>query len=298
MNSKIVNAIMAIVIAGLSFSCQSEKFEVHEDGYQYMFIHKGEGELPGEGDIVSYNMTYKNEKDSVLFQSTADRPAMVPCNMEQWNSMGPLYKAFKIIRGGDSVLIKIPTKTLFAESFKAPIPPEFDAEGEITFYIGVSKIMNEAEAQAEAQKVREKQQAEMLAASAGQMDKDIEIIEAHLKENNITAQSTDSGLRYVIETEGTGNYPQPGENVKVHYTGTLIDGTKFDSSYDRSEPLSFPIGKGQVIPGWDEGIALLKPGGKGTLYIPSPLAYGQRGAGAIIKPNSVLKFEVELVEIE
>lgn len=298
MNYKVINAIIAIAVISLSFSCESEKFQVHEDGYQYMFIHKGEGELPEEGDIVSYNMTYKNEKDSILFQSTIGQPAMVPCNMQQWDNMGPLYKAFQIIREGDSVLIKIPTKTLFAESFKAPIPPEFDSEGEITFCIGASKIMTEAEAQVEAQKMRERQQAEMLAASEGQMNKDIEIIEEFLKENNITAQSTESGLRYVIETEGTGNYPQPGDNVKVHYTGTLLDGTKFDSSYDRNEPLPFPIGRGQVIPGWDEGIALLKPGGKGTLYIPSPLAYGPRGAGGVIKPNSVLKFEVELVEIE
>ncbi|MCL4152617.1 UNVERIFIED_CONTAM: hypothetical protein GTU68_011818 [Idotea baltica] len=141
-------------------------------------------------------------------------------------------------------------------------------------------------------------QAESLAKSKGQLDKDISIIEDFLKENNIAAQSTESGLRYVLENEGSGESALPGDNVKVHYTGTLLDGTKFDSSYDRSEPLSFPLGRGQVIPGWDEGIALLKKGGKATLYIPSPLAYGPRGAGAVIKPNSVLKFEVELVDIE
>jgi len=101
----------------------------------------------------------------------------------------------------------------------------------------------------------------------------------------------------VIDGEGTGNHPEPGQTVFVHYTGMLLDGTKFDSSFDRGEPLDFPIGQGQVIRGWDEGIALLKKGGKGTLYIPSPLAYGPRGAGADIPPNGVLKFEVELVDI-
>ncbi len=137
----------------------------------------------------------------------------------------------------------------------------------------------------------------MLAASGEQMDKDIEIIDQYLKDNNIAAQSTESGLRYVIEVEGSGNNPESGQNVSVHYTGMLLNGTKFDSSHDRGNPLPFAIGQGQVIQGWDEGIALLKKGGKGTLYIPSPLAYGPRGAGADIPPNAVLKFEVELVDV-
>ena len=200
--------------------------------------------------------------------------------------MGPLYKAFQIIKEGDSVLIKIPTKTLFDESFRAPVPPSLNPDGFITFCIGASNIMTQEEMQAEA-----------MAKSEEQLQKDIEIIDQYLAENNIDAQSTDSGLRYVIDVEGEGAYPTPGNNVSVHYTGTLLDGTKFDSSFDRNEPFEFSIGRRQVIPGWDEGIALLKTGGKGTLYIPSSLAYGDRGAGGMIPPNAVLKFDVELVEI-
>ena len=298
MNSKVVNAILAIVIVGLNFSCQPEKFQVHKDGYQYMFIKKGNGKLPDDGDFVTYNMMYKTEKDSVLFETTEERPAVVPCNTQQWDNSGPLYKAFKIIRGGDSIIIKIPTKTLFAESFKAPIPPEFDPEGEITFCIGALKVMTEEEMQVESLKEREKYVEEFILANADKIDADVEIIETFLSDNNINAQSTKSGLRYVIDVEGTGNYPQPGDDVKVHYTGTLLDGTKFDSSLDRNQPFDFKIGVGGVIMGWDIGIPLLKKGGKGTLYIPSPLAYGEQGAGGIIKPNSVLKFDVELIDIE
>ncbi|NJN26017.1 MAG: FKBP-type peptidyl-prolyl cis-trans isomerase [Cyclobacteriaceae bacterium] len=244
-------------------------------------------------------MTYKNENDSTLYKSEPDQPAMVQYDSIQWNTTGPLFKAFKIIGEGDSILIKIPTKVLFDESFRAPIPQEFDTAGHFVFYIGASKILTEEEAQQEAMAKREKMMEEAMAASAEQTKIDGELIDKYLAENNITAQTTESGLRYVIEEQGTGEFPQEGQTVHVHYTGTLMDGTKFDSSYDRNDgPLTFALGQGQVIPGWDEGIALLKKGGKGTLYIPSSLAYGPNGAGGAIPPNSNLKFEVELVDIE
>ena len=298
MNFNGLRAIIAILVIWGSTSCQSEEFQVSEDGYQYKYINKGSGEAPTQGKVVVYNMKWMDEKDSIIGESTADQPFMIPCDTMQWNMGGSLYKAFGIIKEGDSILIKIPTKQVYEESFRMPVPPSINPEGEITFCIGAPKIMTQEEAQLEAQKIREKQQEEMLAASAEQMEKDIEIIETYLQENNITAQSTESGLRYVIDAEGIGNFPEPGQNVKVHYTGTLLDGTKFDSSFDRNEPLDFPIGRQQVIQGWDEGIALLKKGGKGTLYIPSPLAYGPQARGGVIKENSILKFEVELVDIQ
>jgi len=281
------NSIMAIVVVGVGLlSCESGEFKVSEDGYAYKYVRKGDGELPKNGEIVLYNMKYMDENDSILQQSTTQNPLMLQCDSIQWDNMGPLYKALQIIREGDSILVKIPTKTLFGESFKSPVPPSLNPEGEITFCLGLDKIRTQEEMEAEA-----------LAQSQEQMDSDIEIIDKYLEENGIDAQSTESGLRYVIDVEGTGNYPEPGDSVKVHYTGTLLGGDKFDSSLDRGEPLPFVIGRRQVIMGWDEGIALLKPGGKGTLYIPSPLAYGARGAGGLIPPNAVLKFDVELVEI-
>jgi len=115
------------------------------------------------------------------------------------------------------------------------------------------------------------------------------------EENFVT---TASGLKYTIVKEGTGETPKRGNLVKVHYTGTLTDGTKFDSSYDRKEPIEFVVGTGQVIPGWDEGIMLLKVGSKAKLVIPPELAYGERGAGGVIPPNATLNFDVELVSVE
>ena len=109
--------------------------------------------------------------------------------------------------------------------------------------------------------------------------------------------TTESGLKYVMIEEGSGETPESGSMVQVHYTGALEDGTKFDSSYDRGEPIQFQLGVGQVIPGWDEGIGLLKVGGKAKLIIPPELAYGEQGAGGVIPPNATLLFDVELLGV-
>ncbi len=111
-------------------------------------------------------------------------------------------------------------------------------------------------------------------------------------------QTTASGLKYTDEVVGTGESPKKGETVTVHYTGTLTDGKKFDSSKDRDEPFSFTIGVGQVIKGWDEGVLSMKVGSKRKLIIPSDLGYGSRGAGGVIPPNATLLFDVELISIK
>jgi len=113
-----------------------------------------------------------------------------------------------------------------------------------------------------------------------------------------TAVTTDSGLKYIDITEGNGVTPEIGQTVTVHYTGVLENGKKFDSSRDRNQPFSFKIGVGQVIKGWDEGVATMSVGGRRQLIIPPDLAYGSRGAGGVIPPNATLIFDVELLGIK
>lgn len=109
--------------------------------------------------------------------------------------------------------------------------------------------------------------------------------------------TTDSGLQYVKLVEGDGAQPQKGQRVVVHYTGTLEDGTQFDSSRDRGRPFDFKLGVGQVIKGWDEGVGMMRVGDRWKLIIPSELGYGARGAGGVIPPNATLIFDVELLRI-
>lgn len=121
--------------------------------------------------------------------------------------------------------------------------------------------------------------------------------ETQESENQENVVTTESGLQYEDIVEGTGAMPQNGQTVTVHYTGTLEDGTKFDSSRDRNRPFSFSIGVGQVIKGWDEGVSTMRVGGQRRLIIPPDLGYGARGAGGIIPPNATLIFDVELLRI-
>ncbi|MGB0205331.1 MAG: FKBP-type peptidyl-prolyl cis-trans isomerase [Neptuniibacter sp.] len=179
--------------------------------------------------------------------------------------------------------------------------PELDFDA---FYEAVQTTYNGKEAKLTPEQVREvmegfqKKQMEAQKAKFDKLSSDnLEKGKNYLAENGKKSgvKTTESGLQYEELTAGTGAMPTAQDTVKVHYRGTLINGTEFDSSYSRNEPVSFPLNG--VIPGWTEGLQLIKEGGKGRLVIPSDLAYGPGGMGNAIGPNETLIFEVELLEI-
>ncbi|MFN5218764.1 MAG: peptidylprolyl isomerase [Sphingomonadales bacterium] len=157
----------------------------------------------------------------------------------------------------------------------------------------------DAESFTATQEMFEKLQAPMKVAKEEKLKKqDFARSEEEVLKLYPTAQKTESGLWYVIENPGTGTRATAGKQVKVHYSGKLSDGMEFDNSYSRNEPIAFQLGVGQVIPGWDEGIALMSVGAKYKLIIPSKLGYGPRGAGGVIPPNATLIFDTELMEVK
>lgn len=146
-----------------------------------------------------------------------------------------------------------------------------------------------SEYQKKLEELRKKQEQAALAAVAE--------FNVYVQKHFPLAKNTSSGLHYMIENEGTGEPAQKHRNVSVHYTGMLTNGTVFDSSYKRNQPIEFPLGMGRVIKGWDEGIALLKTGGKAKLIIPYFLAYGEQGRPPVIPAKATLIFDVELVAV-
>ena len=145
-----------------------------------------------------------------------------------------------------------------------------------------------------AKKIQQKQTEERAAKATASKEAGEKFLAENAKKEGV--KTTASGLQYEVMTEGKGDHPVKEDKVTVHYKGTLLSGDVFDSSYDRKEPVTFPLGN--VIPGWTEGVQLMTPGSKYKFYIPSTLAYGERGAGAKIGPNETLVFEVELLSVE
>jgi FKBP-type peptidyl-prolyl cis-trans isomerase len=151
-------------------------------------------------------------------------------------------------------------------------------------------------------KTQSQLQAEQKEAAAKQVGIDEQLIQDYLAKNNIKAERTPSGLYYKIDNPGTGPKIAAGDSVSMNYTGKTLSGEKFDSNVDPAfnhvQPFWFNLGAGQVIRGWDEGIGLFSKGGKGTLYIPSTMAYGPQSPSQAIAPNSVLIFDVEVVDAQ
>ena len=207
-------------------------------------------------------------------------------------------EGLKMMQVGDSASFIVSADSFFLVANKMKqLPPGIKAGDELLFNIGLVDIQSEAETVKRIQTLKGSVGAEDKQLADQAMEEEPKRINEYLTRKNITAQPRPSGLIYVENQKGNGAQAKKGQKVTVHYTGYLLNGKKFDSSYDHNAPFTFELGKGEVIGGWDEGIALMNVGTAAMLVIPSNLAYGSNGQGDI-PPFSPLVFEVTLMSIK
>lgn len=281
-------AISALVL--VSCGGEPQKYEGYTDMGNNLYVkyysQNAEGRKVAAGDRVQLNLEYKTVGDSVLWTSAGiGRPFLL--NSEDKFYKGYIMEAILGMAEGDSASLITSADSFYTYVLQQPLPQGLAVGSDLKFDLKVVQTRTTEELQAEFMKKEEEQAV-----------KEDEIIKKYLADNGITAEPSISGLYYIEEVKGKGSKAEAGKMVSVHYEGTLLDGTKFDSSYDRGEPIEFPLGTGSVIKGWDEGISNMTVGTKATLIIPSFLAYGSQQRGPVIAPYSILKFKVELVDVK
>lgn len=263
-----------------------------EGDLEYKPIVKGTGTKAAQaGDIADMHVKFKIG-DSVLMNTIAmNNGKAIQQPLQSSGIKGDVMDGILKMKAGDSTVFRMPVDSMFSRS-KQPMPDWAKSGSYATWEVKLVDL---------------KSRAEMDAAAAAnvkvQADTDEKLIKELLASKNITnAKRTASGLYYVMHNEGEGTNPQTGQKVTVNYTGVNLQGEKFDSNEDPAfnhvEPFSFDLGKRNVIAGWDEGIALMKKGGKITLYIPSGLAYGAQARGPKIPANAILIFDVTLTSFQ
>ncbi len=289
--------LIAFVLIGsiiISTSCSTggegnlKGFKKAESGVLYKYHVKGEGKVsPVEGDFLDMTMLYGTE-DSVIFDSRTLPLKGTRANIPMTKPLfeGDIYDGLGMMVEGDSMTFALIADSVWTKLFRMPsVPPGFDSVEYLYFDIKLNEIISAGEMQ------RRKDEEARVALEKERVD-----MENYLRENYPDAIPAESGLYYHRIQIGKGELPKTGQTVEVHYTGYLFDGTKFDSSLDRGEPLVFQYGLGQMIPGFDEVVGYMRKGERGVLILPSKLAYGERGSGNRIPPYTPLVFEIEMLD--
>lgn len=283
----------SVMVLHTACNAQNGGFKKTENGLEYKIVKDQKGTAAKIGDYMEFHIRYKLG-DSVLFNSRdLNNNQPVPLTVTAPQFKGDLPEGFTMLSEGDSAVFRVSVDSILKNSDQ-PMPPEFQKgkNQKLQFEIQVVRVQDPKERTKEMQSNAEKQRTT-----------DDQLIQDYLKSNNITtAQKTQSGVYYNITKRGNGATPAAGDSVSMNYTGMLLNGQKFDSNVDPQfqhvMPFWFTLGVGQVIPGWDEGIAQLPKGTKATLYIPSGMAYGSQDRSPQIPANSVLVFDVEVVDVK
>jgi len=276
---------LLIILSAIGYSCSNKEkaFKKHPSGVNYRFLEMNpEGKTPKPGDILVLSIKILNKENKVFDESNFYR-------MQLSNPMfkGDFYTALALLQVGDSVCFKLDAAGFFEKNRKRDLPVEFKQGDPVIIYLRLKNILSSADLESERESTYHTDR-----------DQEMSLLKTYIEMANVTVKPTSSGLYYIQKKKGSGKKAEVGKTLVVHYTGTTIDGKIFDSSLQRGKPLTFVLGQGQVIKGWDEGFQFMQEGGEARFIIPSDLAYGKEGYSNLILPYSTLVFEVELLEVK
>lgn len=292
MKKNIYLLVLAFVAISLSSCSKYRGYDETENGLFYKFYSQDENaQKPQMGDVLTLTLVYKTDKDSIL-EDSRQKPYPFMLILRESQYKGDIYEGLAMMHLGDSASFILRADSFYMTTAGFPELPAFVTPDMMLYFdCKLAEIKPRAQF--------EKEMAEMQKKYAEEMEKnkeaEPELIKKYIAENKITAKPTASGLYYIETEKGKGTQAANGMKCKMNYKGYLLDGRVFDSSEGR-EPFEFVLGQGQVIKGWDEGVAKMKVGGKAKLVIPSSLGYGDKGAGQQIPPYAPLVFEVELLD--
>ncbi|HKK58679.1 MAG TPA: FKBP-type peptidyl-prolyl cis-trans isomerase [Salinivirga sp.] len=281
----IINALVIVALTTLMMACggKSKEFQTHEKGFDYLFIDRSEvGLSPRNGDIVTLRISIKAPNDSVL-----KRANMFRVQVEKSKYKGGINDALKFMHEGDSMAFLIDALDYYRFDEEQNVPEFLKKGDKLRFDIRLADIKDLDQVERERQ----------LNQISGRKR---ELIALKHFAKGLGIQDSVHLNRYFVKTieQGNGVSPTPGDKVSVDYLGYFVDGSPFDNSYERGEPFTFTIGSNQVIEGLEKGVQEMKVGGKATILIPSPLAYGEEGLPrANIAPFTTLVFDVELQKV-
>jgi FKBP-type peptidyl-prolyl cis-trans isomerase FkpA len=300
--------LVLLVVSILVVACSNERETA--SGQKFTVIRKGDGKEIDGKKIIVLNYTFKDAKDSVWNDSRVSGVPLIQQKKAIMKTEDRVFEVVNMMTKGDSIVFKISAYDLFNKSFKQPVPPKVDSASMFTFQFGLMDVLDSVQFIKFREDLIAKQNEKIRKQQEEQLGKDTVLIDNFLKEKNIAAKKTKSGIRYVTNKQGTGNTAKDGQTAEVSYAGHLLNGKYFDTNIEsiakaqnmynqgaQYKPYPVVLGRGSVIPGWEETLKLMRKGDQMTVFIPSTLAYGNR-PGRDIPANSVLVFDMEMVGIK
>jgi FKBP-type peptidyl-prolyl cis-trans isomerase len=305
-NSTLILAISALV----AVACSNERETV--SGQKFTIVKKGDGKDIDNKKFLILNFMFKDGKDSVWNDTRKNPYPWITMKQALQRQGDNVLEVIGMLTKGDSAVFKVSANDIFKKSFRQPsVPPNVDSTSFFTFYVGLADVLDSAQFVKFREDIVAKQNEAAKKHQVEQLGKDTVAIDNFLREKNIVAKRTASGLRYLITRSGIGNNAKDGQTVKVNYAGYLLDGKHFDTNIEavakanglhaegrNYAPYDVILGQRGVIAGWEEALRLMNKGAKMTVYIPSTLGYGSQRAGARIPEDSILAFDLEVVDVK